>query len=80
MKYGATFYERNSIFKCKQTVNGPWGPEKYDYTMMKYGATFYSLWQETRFIKLDRDRYYKKLHKFCFLRKIILLKYKIHVQ
>ena len=34
-------HERNSIFKCKQTVHGPWGPEKYDYTMMKYGATFY---------------------------------------
>ena len=28
-------HERNSIFKCKQTVNGPWGPEKNDYTMMK---------------------------------------------
>jgi len=26
----------------KHTVNDPWGPEKYDYTMMKYGATFYS--------------------------------------
>jgi len=30
-------HERNSIFKCKQntcTLHDPWGPEKYDYTMM----------------------------------------------
>jgi len=36
-------HERNSIFKCKQhTLHDPWGPEKYNYTMMKYGATLYS--------------------------------------
>ena len=30
-------HKRNSIFKCKQhtcTLHDPWGPEKYDYTMM----------------------------------------------
>ena len=30
-------HDRNSIFKCKQhtcTVHDPWGPEKYDNTMM----------------------------------------------
>ena len=30
-------HEQNSIFKCKQhtcTLHDPWGPEKYDYTMM----------------------------------------------
>jgi len=36
-------HERNSIFKCKQhIIHDPWGPEKYNFTMMKYGATFYS--------------------------------------
>jgi len=30
-----------SFFKCKQhtcTLHDPWGPEKYNYTMIKYGA------------------------------------------
>jgi len=36
-------HEQNSIFKCKQdTIHDSWGPEKYNFTMMKYGATFYS--------------------------------------
>jgi len=38
-------HERNYIFKCKQhtySLHDPWGPEKYDYTMMQYGASFYS--------------------------------------
>jgi len=36
-------HERNSIFKCKQhTIHDPWGPEKYNYTIMKNVATFYS--------------------------------------
>ena len=35
-------HDPNSIFKCKKTYNhDPWGPEKYNYTMMKYEATFY---------------------------------------
>jgi len=36
-------HERNSIFKCKQqTIHDLWGPEKYNYTMIKYEATFYN--------------------------------------
>jgi len=36
-------HERNSIFKSKQyTIYDPWGPEKYNYTMMKYEVMFYS--------------------------------------
>jgi len=35
-------HERNSIFKCKQTVNGPWGPEQYDYTMMSLIGLWFS--------------------------------------
>jgi len=33
-------HEQNSGFKCKQhtMIHDPWGPEKYKYTMMKYGA------------------------------------------
>ena len=30
-------HKRNSIFKCQQhtcTLHDPWGPEKYDYTMI----------------------------------------------
>jgi len=30
-------HEQNSIFKCKQhtcTLHDPWGPEKYDYTIL----------------------------------------------
>jgi len=39
MKYATPLtpqaHERNSIFKCKQhTIHDPWGPEKYNYTMM----------------------------------------------
>ena len=49
-------HERNSIFKCKQhtcTLHDPWGPEKYDYTMMYYGATFYSRHKHNLFSILD---------------------------
>jgi len=38
-------HKRNSIFKCKQrtcTLNDSREPDKYNYTMMLYGATFYS--------------------------------------
>ena len=32
---------RDSIYKCQQhTIYDPWGPDKYNYTMIKYGATF----------------------------------------
>jgi len=34
-------HERNSIFKCNtKTIHHPWGPEKYNYTMMKYRRHF----------------------------------------
>ena len=34
-------HERHSILKCKQhTLHDPWGPEKYDYTMMNPGRHF----------------------------------------
>jgi len=38
----AQAHEQISIFKCKHhTIHDPWWPEKYNYTMMKYGVTFY---------------------------------------
>jgi len=36
-------HERNSFSSVNNicTIHDPWGPDKYNYTMMKYGATFY---------------------------------------
>jgi len=48
-------HERNSIFKCKQTVNGPWGPEKYDYTMIKYKSHAMLVFEHTPQNQAVRD-------------------------
>jgi len=54
-------HEQNSIFKCKQhtcTLHDPWGPEKYDYTMITRvcngnSASFFVM----QFVFEDADRF-----------------------
>jgi len=47
---------RHSIFNCKQhTIYDPWGPEQYNYRIMNYGATFYSLHTGTKHHNISQD-------------------------
>jgi len=49
-------------FKCKQhtcTLHDPWEPEKYDYTMMYYGATFYSVISRTTTVLCKYGGFYQ---------------------
>jgi len=57
------------FLKCKQhTIHDPRGPETYNYTLMKYGATFYN----TKYYHiLSQTAYFQYMYSRIFLFTII---------